>query len=120
MLKIAYCDDAEADRKRIMCSLSRIEEKWRESFKIVPFSGGEELCEDIAENHYDVILLDILMNGIDGIETANRICSMGVESLIIFISNYDDRIKELFSFRTIAFIDKPVEVDKLEEALQRA
>lgn len=60
------------------------------------------------------------MDGIDGIETATRIRSMGEENLIIFISNYDDRIKELFDFRTIAFIDKPLETEKLEEALQKA
>lgn len=120
MLKIAYCDDMEIDRNKIMSSLSYIEEKWGEEFEISPFFSGESLCEDIAKNHYDIILLDILMNGINGIETATRIRSMGEDNLIIFISSYDDKIKELFDFRTIAFIDKPLETDKLEMALQKA
>lgn len=60
------------------------------------------------------------MNGIDGIETAIRIRTMGEENIIIFISSYDERVKELFDFRTIAFIDKPLETFKLEEALSRA
>ncbi|MCQ4936345.1 LytR/AlgR family response regulator transcription factor [Anaerotignum propionicum] len=120
MLKIAYCDDMKIDRDKVMRALSSIEEKWKEDFEIVPFSNGEKLCNDIAQNQYDVILLDILMDGIDGIETATRIRSMGKDNLIIFISSYDDRVKELFDFRTIAFIDKPLETEKLEKALRKA
>ncbi len=60
------------------------------------------------------------MKGIDGIETATRIRNLGEDALIIFISSYDDRVKELFNFRTIAFLDKPVNVDELEGAITRA
>lgn len=120
MLKIAYCDDMEIDRDKIMSSLSNIEEMWKEEFEISSFTSGESLCENVAYNHYDIILLDIIMKGIDGIETANRIRAMGEENLIIFISSYDDRIKELFDFRTIAFIDKPISIEKLETALRKA
>ncbi|MFI3201436.1 MAG: LytTR family DNA-binding domain-containing protein [Eubacteriales bacterium] len=119
MLRIAYCDDNEKDRDCIMVSLGKIEDKWGIEFDLTPFSSGESLCENIVKKHYDIILLDILMAGIDGIETATRIRSMGEENLIIFISSYDQRIKELFDFRTIAFIDKPFSTDKLEEALSK-
>lgn len=120
MLKIAYCDDMEKDRDTIMYALTQIEEKWGAEFDLSSFSSGESLCEDISINHYDVILLDILMNGINGIETATRISAMGEATLIIFISSYDERVKELFDFRTIAFLDKPLEVSKLEKALLKA
>lgn len=120
MLKIAYCDDMEKDRESIMIFLGQIEAKWDEEFELYSFSSGESLCEDVAKNHYDIILLDILMNGIDGIETATRIRAMGEENLIIFISSYDKRVKELFDFRTIAFLDKPVDISKLEIALSKA
>ena len=120
MLKMAYCDDTEQDRDSITKALVEIEEKWGENFELSAFSSGESLCENIINNHYDIILLDILMNGIDGVETATRIRTMGQENLIIFISSYDDRVKELFDFRTIAFLDKPLEVSSLEEALFKA
>lgn len=120
MIRIAYCDDTEKDRDSIMIALTQIEEKWKEEFEIFSFSSGEELCESIKENYYNVILLDILMSGIDGIETATRIRTMGEDNLIIFISSYDERVKELFDFRTIAFLDKPLDVAKLETALSKA
>lgn len=120
MLKIAYCDDMEQDRDCIMRALTKIEEKWGEEFGMTSFSSGESLCEATQKDHYDVILLDILMNGIDGIETATRIRAMGDENLIIFISSYDKRVKELFDFRTIAFLDKPIDILMLEKALSKA
>lgn len=120
MLRIAFCDDMERDRANIMNKLTQIEEKWGEKFIITSFASGEDLCKGIMENHYDVILLDIIMEGIDGIETATRIRTMGEESLIIFISSFDERIRELFDFRTIAFIDKPVDAKMLEIALEKA
>lgn len=120
MLKIAYCDDMEQDRKNIFNALAHIEAKWNDKFDIVHFESGEELCKYTLKNHYDIVLLDIQMGGIDGIETATRIRSLNQDTLIIFISSYDDRVKELFSFRTIAFLDKPVDIDKLEEAILRA
>lgn len=120
MLKIAHCDDMEQDRNNILFALSQIEEKWNEKFDIKSFSSGEDLCADIEKNHYDIILLDILMNGIDGVETATRVRNNGDESLIIFISSYDERVKELFDFGTIAFIDKPVDINQLEKVLIKA
>jgi len=119
-LRIAYCDDMEKDRIRIMTALSHIEEKWKEDFEIIPFSSGEQLCENLTSESYDIILLDIVMGGIDGIETARQIRSIGEESLIIFISSYDEKMRELFAVNTIAFLDKPLDVDKLEEALRKA
>lgn len=120
MLRIAYCDDMKKDRDNIMVSLGQIEDKWGEEFDITSFSSGESLYEDIAKNHYDIILLDILMNGINGIETATRIRAMGEEALIIFISSYDERVKELFKLGTIDFLDKPLQTEELEEALLHA
>ncbi len=117
MLKVAYCDDWKVDRDNLEKALMQIEEKWEIELVSYPFASGEELCESITKSYYDVILLDIQMNGIDGVETATRIRNLGEDSLIIFISSYDDRIKELFNFRTIAFLDKPVDATKLEEKL---
>lgn len=120
MLKIAYCDDLEEDRNRIMASLNNIEEKWREEFDICSFPDGVSLCENLKKNSYDIILLDIVMDVIDGIETARKIRSMGEDSQIIFVSNYDEKLRELFQFGTVAFIDKPLKTEDLEIALIRA
>ncbi len=120
MLKVAYCDDWKVDRDNLEKALMQIEEKWEMELEFYPFICGEDLCESIITSHYDVVLLDIQMEGMDGIETANRIRNLCEDTLIIFISNYDDRVKELFNFGTIAFLDKPVDVNILEIKLRDA
>lgn len=120
MLKIVYCDNDEKDRIRMMNALTCMEEKWNQEFEVITFTCGEELCKSLQTTHYDIIMLDVYMKEMDGIETAARIRSMGEETLIIFISEHDGRVKELFDFRTIAFLDKPLQIEKLESALKRA
>ena len=120
MLKIAYCDDEERDRDRIMYALTQIEEKWKEIFEIASFNSGESLCDALRVNSYDIILLDILMTGIDGIQTAKNIRTLGEDSKIIFISSCDDKLRDLFRVGTIAFLDKPLNTENLEEALKEA
>ncbi|MFV0518848.1 MAG: LytR/AlgR family response regulator transcription factor [Lachnospirales bacterium] len=120
MLKIAFCDDFEDDRASVKNSLIEIENKWEVKFATASFSSGEALLEDIKKNNYDIILLDIIMSGIDGIETARKIRDINKSSLIIFISSYEARLKELFGFRTIAFLDKPIVTCDLEKALIEA
>ncbi len=119
MLRIAVCDDEERCKDDIRAALSNIEESWKADFEDRYFSSGEELCEDLEENSYDVILLDILMDGIDGIETAKKIQLMDSGSYIIFISSYDKRWKELFGKRTLAFLDKPVNIPELNNELRK-
>ena len=119
MLRIAYCDDMQKDRDRIMSALSHIEEKWKDTFEIYSFNSGESLLEGLAESSYDIILLDILMGGIDGVKTAKSIRHLGIESKIVFISSCSDRIRELFSVGTVAFLDKPLRMDEFAQILKQ-
>ena len=120
VFKIAYCDDDKNDRDRIMYALTQIEEKWKETFEISSFHRGESLCHALGAKSHDIIFLDILMTGIDGIQTAKNIRALGEDSKIIFISSCDDKLRDLFRVGTIAFLDKPLHTEKLEEALKEA
>lgn len=117
MLKIAYCDDQSHDREAIDKALVHIQNTWKEDFFIASYNSGEELCENLNTASYDVLLLDILMNGMCGIETARKIRAMGIESVLVFISSYDDDVKKLFQFGTTAFLDKPIHIHELMEVL---
>lgn len=120
MLRIAVCDDMQNDRDIVKETLTTIEVRWNVDFETTYFESGEDLCEDIKNNNYDLVLLDVIMCGIDGIETANQIRFLNDDSLIIFITSYDARIKEMFGDRIIGFIDKPVDIEKLAERIKEA
>lgn len=120
MLKIAICDDNPIDAAFIRECLLKISFSMDKEFEMQYFNGGEQLSNKLKHYHFDIILLDIIMGGIDGIETARNIRSMGNDSKIIFISNYDEKIRDLIRVGIVDFIDKPVSQELLSAAILRA
>ncbi len=121
MITIAICDDEEKCRMDLLSALDYIEDNSNEKFSVESYSSGESLLEALNVKKFNIILLDILMEkGMDGLEVAKQLKMIGEDSLIIFISSYDERVKELFGMKTIAFIDKPVDINILEKNICEA
>ena len=55
--------------------------------------GGESGVEAAAELHPDLVLLDVRMPGMDGVETAERMCAASPSSVVVLISVED--VKDL-------------------------
>lgn len=119
MLKIAICDDDDYDRRMIKETLLKIQIQLCIDFKTFFFSSGEELLDEIENNSFNVIILDVFMKGIDGVETALKIRSLGEESHMIFISSDDKRFREFFQVYPVAFLDKPIETSNLSNVIER-
>ncbi len=120
MFKIAICDNEQIYINQIIEQLQTIQHLWNTDFKIKTFNSGESLCHNLKTNNYDLILLDILMDGIDGVETSHEIINMQINSLIIFVSSYDKRLKELFDIQVVGFLDKPLNPIEFEAMLKKA
>ena len=77
----------------------------------------------LAQNHcIDILLTDVKMPHIDGIELAKSIRALYPECIILFLSGYSDReyLRSALSLRTFRYLDKPVDIDILQEALSDA
>lgn len=116
-LKIAVCDDVAADRQRLMY-LIKSEYTY---CKCSAYESGELLLWDFESgNHFDIILLDIFMEGISGMETAKRIRTVDPNVILIFVSSSDDFYREAYDLYAFNYLIKPLEANKLSEVLQRA
>lgn len=76
-----------------------------------------DLC---TGNEIDVVLLDIRMPGIDGLETAQRLAALPHAPTVIFLTAYDDRAIDAFDSGAIDYLLKPVRAERLAQALARA
>ena len=85
MLRIAVCDDDERVLGRTLDLLKHYE---RVPLQVDGYLSGEALLA--AGKVYDILLLDIDMGGLDGIETARRIRAVDKEVKLIYITNYSD------------------------------
>ena len=83
-------------------------------------AGGEEAVEKAAELSPDIIFLDIQMPVLDGFGVVKKLVDSGDVPLIVFTTAYDQYAIKAFEINAVDYLLKPVEKDRLEEALERA
>ena len=113
-MNIAVVDDEEAIRKQIG---GFIKER-NPDFNISDFVTGEELVA--AGTGYDIIFLDIQMQGVGGIEAARTLRQSGVDAVVIFITGIKEYVFEAFDVSAFHYLLKPIEKQKFMEVLGRA
>lgn len=82
--------------------------------------NGQQALHLSAKLLPDVVLLDISMPGISGIETARHLNALEKPPAVIFTTAYDEYAVEAFDARAIGYVLKPVRRERLERALQHA
>ena len=84
--------------------------------------NGEEAIARYAEVAPDIVTLDIIMPGIDGLETAQVLLDEHPEARIVMVSSlaYDDTIEEADRIGAKGFLYKPLERQPFLEALEQA
>lgn len=114
MIKIAICDDEVTTLHRTKLYL----EEYPIKFSIDEFTSGESLLQ--SPEKYEIILLDIDMAGINGIETAKKIRQQDKNVKIIYVTNYTDYTTFAFSVHAFAYLLKPVKKEELFQQLDEA
>src|SRR5690606_27120636 len=82
--------------------------------------NGQQALELCAKLMPDVVLLDISMPGLSGIETARHLHALEKPPAVIFTTAYDEYAVEAFDARAIGYVLKPVRRERLERALEQA
>ena len=118
-MKIAVCDDAESDRKKIAEYLKRYSEDNLLDFQIEEFSCGEELLAAFFSCPYKIIFLDIYMGRLSGIDVAYKIRQMDNNCAIILITTSVDHRADGFEIGAVHYLVKPVIYDGVKKALDR-
>ncbi|HET6434020.1 LytTR family DNA-binding domain-containing protein [Dyella sp.] len=82
-------------------------------------ADGEAAIAAIAAHSPDVVLLDINMPGIDGTALARRLAGRA-RPQVVFCTAYENHAVEAFDLGAVDYLLKPVRLERLREALQRA
>jgi DNA-binding LytR/AlgR family response regulator len=118
-VRIAICDDESAVRERLRETIIACEALTNDD-EITEYSNGIMLINSHAVDPYDIIFLDIEMNGISGIEIGHRIRGKDRDVIIIFVTGHQQYMKQSFKVETFDYLVKPVDKDTVCEVLQRA
>lgn len=114
-MRILIVDDESLARDRI----KRILEELDEHEVVGEASNGAEALQKIDALHPEVVLLDIRMPGIDGLEVARHLVDLEEPPAVIFTTAYDDYALEAFKVKAVDYLLKPVRSERLSEALHK-
>ena len=82
--------------------------------------NGEQAITKASELAPDIVLLDIRMPGLNGIETAHHLNSLDKPPAVVFTTAYDEYAIDAFDAQAIGYVLKPVRRSRLEAALTQA
>lgn len=113
-MRIAICDD----EKEIRALLAEKTAKLYPKADISLWRSGEELLS--VRDMPDILLLDIQMQGRDGMETARELRKRDQAVIIIFVTALDDYVFQAFDVGAFHYLVKPFDDGKFAEVLQNA
>ncbi len=115
-LRIAVCEDNSEECTTL---LSLIRDSGMETETKV-FTTGEELLENYRQGSYDLIFMDIYMEGISGVETIKRIRERDADVPVAFTTTSTDYALESYRLDVVKYIEKPVKAKAVQDMLQLA
>ena len=118
MLSVAVCDDEILECCNLAAAIRKLLEGMGIPYTLARFYSGRELLE--AKEAFDIIFLDILMEGLDGMETARRWREQTGERLLVFVSSSRDYVFDAYDVEAFQYLVKPVDEGKLRHVLGRA
>jgi DNA-binding NtrC family response regulator len=94
----------------------------QEKYKVIAFSGGEESINYLKQNKIDIILSDMKMPGMNGIEVLKKTQEISPSTLVIILTAYGtvDNAVEAMKLGAYDYLTKPLNLDKLSIVIQRA
>ena len=115
-MRFAICDDELAHSRLLEAVLLEYKDL---SIHIEIYNSGEELMNDMENNarRFDAYFLDIEMREMNGIETANAICTLDRRANIVFVTSHTIYMQECFPYRPLDFLVKPVEKKALDRVV---
>ena len=119
--KIAICDDSTADQNYIKDMTRRWAAKGRHVLHIDTFASAESFLFHYAEHkNYDILLLDIEMEGMDGISLAKKLRQENDQVQIVFVTGFPDFMAQGYEVSALHYLLKPLEEETLCRVLDRA
>lgn len=119
MINIAVCDDNPEERQLVIQKANSFICDSHLKANVFEFQDGEDLIEHIEKNKvsFDIVFLDIYMNCMNGIDTAKKIRQFDSSCNIVFITSSSAHAVESYDVRAIYYLVKPIEDEKLHNAL---
>lgn len=115
LMRIAICDNLKSERKKAIEVLNSV----ISNISVSEFSDGNELLKSHALHPYDLIILDILMPKISGIDTAAALRKSDTKTPIVFMSASEEFGVQSYRVFAFDYLLKPIDKEQLKSCIKR-
>jgi two-component system response regulator YesN len=119
MYSVLIVDDEAVTRKGLTSHVNW--EKYNVT-NVNTASSGKDGINFMEQHHVDVVISDVRMPGMNGIEMCNQIKEIAPNCRIIFLSGYSDKeyLKGAIELEAVSYVEKPIDIEEVENALEKA
>ena len=115
-LRVLIVDDEPPARERLRSMVAEAGE-----FTVAgEASNGEQAIDLVDKLTPDIVLLDVRMPGVDGLEVARHLAALEAPPAVIFTTAFDEYALQAFDSEAVAYLLKPIRAEKLRTALAKA
>lgn len=120
-MKIAICDDEAIQRKLLTTLITTYMNQQQQPFHLSAFEDADQLflSYDLAQP-YDIVVLDIQMDGMNGMELAKRLRAQNASMAILFVTGVTEYIYDSFDVNAINYLLKPYDEERFFGCLDKA
>ncbi len=119
-MNILVVDDEDLARDRLVRIVERLQQR-QSGLKVVGQAcNGIEAVRECQALAPDIVLMDIRMPGMDGLEAARHIAQMETPPAVIFCTAFEEHAVAAFDAQAVGYLLKPVRENDLDDALTRA
>lgn len=115
-MKILIADDEKLARLRLISLLEELDS----SVEILSAENGYQALQKYKQSQAEIILLDIRMPQIDGLQVAHELLKFDNPPAVIFTTAYDTHALQAFEANAVDYLLKPIRKDRLQTALTKA
>jgi two-component system response regulator AlgR len=115
-MRVLIVDDESPARERLRSMLTEAG-----TFEVAgEAANGEQALDLVDRLEPDIVLLDVRMPGIDGLEVARHLATLPEPPAVIFTTAFDEYALQAFESEAVAYLLKPIRAEKLQAALTKA
>ena len=122
MYRLAICEDEEIFFKEIESICCEYLKRMNIEYTITLYDSGENFLTafSVKQHRYDLILLDIIMGGINGMDVAKNIRETDSEVVIIFVTSSREYVFEGYDVNALHYLTKPINAESLVRLIRKA